>query len=235
MPRATRITPAGVIFHVINRGVGSREIFAKDEDYATFERAMAHALAAEPVGLLAYCLMPNHWHLLLCPNEPDQLGRFMQRLTMTHTRRWQEHHHQVGMGHLYQGRFKSFPVQDDAHFLTVARYIERNALRAGLAKAAQEWRWSSLWRRVGRGGDANRVPLPLAVWPVEQSLDWPTWVNRPQTQSELDEIRLSVTKGKPFGEIRWQQSMIRKLGLESSLRPAGRPRKKSVRANYKCT
>lgn len=100
MPRAARIAPAGVIFHVINRGVGRRGIFEKDEDYAAFERVMAYALAAEPVALLAYCLMPNHWHLLLRPGEEGQLGRFMQRLTMTHTRRWQEHYHQVGLGDL---------------------------------------------------------------------------------------------------------------------------------------
>jgi putative transposase len=175
-----------VIFHVLNRGVGRRQIFEKEEDYAAFERVLAHALNAAPLRLLSYCLMPNHWHLLVCPQEEGQLGRFMQRLTMTHVRRWQEHYHQVGVGHLYQGRFKSFPVQEDAHFLIVARYIERNALRANLAARAEEWRWSSLWRRVGQGGDGQRVPLPLAVWPVQQPMDWLTWVNEPQTQKEVD-------------------------------------------------
>ena len=83
MPRTARKTPGGVIFHAINRGVGRRTIFEKDGDYAAFERVMAHALAAEPVQLLCYCLMPNHWHLLLCPTEDGQLGRSMHRLTMT--------------------------------------------------------------------------------------------------------------------------------------------------------
>jgi putative transposase len=87
-------------------------------------------------------------HLSRFPSAPVPLSLRMQRLTMTHTRRWQEHYHQVGVGHLYQGRFKSFPVQEDAHFLTVARYIERDALRANLSARAEEWRWSSLWRRV---------------------------------------------------------------------------------------
>jgi putative transposase len=227
MPRTARKAPGGIIFHVLNRGVGRRGIFEKDEDYAAFERVMAHALAAEPVKLLAYCLMPNHWHLLVCPQEDRQLGRLMQRLTMTHTRRWQEHYHQVGFGHLYQGRFKSFPVQEDAHFLVVARYIERNALRAGLVQRAEDWRWSSLWRRVGRGGEAHRVPLPLAIWPVGQPTDWLTWVNEPQTQPELDALRQSVRKGKPYGDEKWRQSTTRKLGLESSHRPTGRPKKGS--------
>jgi putative transposase len=213
------------VFHVLNRGVGRRKIFGKDEDYAVFERVMAHALTFEPVKLLAYCLMPNHWHLLVCPQADRQLGRLMQRLTMTHTRRWQEHYQQVGVGHLYQGRYKSFPVQEDAHFLTVARYVERNALRAGMVQRAEDWRWSSLWRRVGRGGDPHRVALPMAIWPVEQPIDWLTWVNQPQTQSEVEAQRRSVHKGKPFGDSQWQDSTTKALGLESSHRKPGRPKR----------
>jgi putative transposase len=200
-------------------------MFHKDEDFAAFERVMAYALNEVAVDLLSYCLMPNHWHLLLRPANDGDLGRFMQRLTITHTRRWKEHYHEVGHGHLYQGRFKSFPVQDDPHFLTVARYIERNALRAKLVSGAADWRWSSLWRRVGRGGDASRPPLPLAIWPVEQPMDWLTWVNEPQTDSELEALRVSVNKGRPFGEKRWQDSATLALGLQSSYREAGRPKK----------
>ena len=228
MPRAARKAPAGITFHVLNRGVGRRGVFEKDEDFAAFERVMAYSLEAEPVQLFAYCLMPNHWHLLLSPQKDGQLGRFMQRLTMSHTRRWQEHYRQVGVGHLYQGRFKSFPVQEDAHFLTVARYIERNALRANLVERAQDWRWSSLWRRAGRGGDGKRVALPMAIWPVEQRADWLTWVNEPQTLAELDSLRHSVRKGKPFGESDWQRSITERLGLQSSCRGTGRPKKKKA-------
>ncbi len=223
MPRTARQAPAGIIFHAINRGVGRRTIFHKDEDYAAFERVMAHALGAEPLQLLAYCLMPNHWHLLLCPQAPGQLGRFMQRLTMTHTRRWQEHYQEVGTGHLYQGRFKSFAVQEDEHFLAVARYIERNPLRANLAERAQDWRWSSLWRRLGRGGDRSRPPLPLAIWPVTQPQDWLAWINQPQTDAEVNALRSAIAKNRPFGRKDWQAKMVKRLGLQSSLRPAGRP------------
>jgi putative transposase len=226
MPRPPRKAPGGVIFHVLNRGVGRRCIFEKPQDYAAFERVMAHALDAVPVRLLAYCLMPNHWHLIVCPQQDGQLARFMQRLTMTHTRRWQEHYRRVGHGHLYQGRFKSFPVQDDRHFLIVARYVERNALRANLVERAEQWRWSSLWRRVGPGGDAHAVPLPLAVWPVAQPMDWLTWVNEPQTTAELDSLRIAITKGRPFGDSTWQQEMTKRLNLQSSHRDAGRPRKR---------
>ena len=225
MPRTARTAPGGMIFHVLNRRVGRQAMFLKDDDFSAFEQAMDHALHDVPIGLLAYCLMPNHWHLLLAPSSDGDLGRFMQRLTITHTRRWKEHYHEVGHGHLYQGRFKSFPVQDDAHFLTVARYVERNPLRAKLVERAQEWRWSSLGRRLGPGGDATGPPLPLASWPIQQPLDWLMWVNAPQTALEVESLRVSVNKGKPFGGRQWQDAVTLALGLQSSHRKAGRPRK----------
>ncbi len=237
MPRTARIAPGGVVFHVLNRGVGRRTIFRKEQDFAAFERVIAHTLAAVPIELFAYCLMPNHWHLLVRPDDDRQLGRFMARLTMTHTRRWQEHYHKVGDGHLYQGRFKSFPVQDDGHFLTVVRYIERNPLRAHLVRHAGDWRWSSLHRRLNPGtaiagahGTAQRVPISLAPWPVDPPANYLRWLEQPQTQKELESLRLSVTKGKPFGDEKWQKSTTKRLGLQSSYREAGRPKKKPAAA-----
>jgi putative transposase len=211
-----------VVFHVLNRGVGRRRLFHKDEDYAGFERTMELALAAVPVRLLAYCLMPNHWHLLLWPRADGQLGRFMQRLTTAHVRRWQAHYHEVGLGHVYQGRFKSFPVQEDAHYITVARYVERNALRAKLTEHAQDWRWCSLWRRQSGSPQERGV---LSEWPVARPVDWLEWVNQPQADQELAEMRLSVAKGRPFGEPAWRQRMIDKLGLQASMRERGRPKR----------
>src|SRR5207244_11561664 len=112
--------------------------------------------------LLSYCLMPNHWHLMLWPREDDELTAFVRWLTHTHTMRWHAHYHTAGTGHLYQGRFKSFPVQTDEHFLTVCRYVERNALRARLVPRAEDWRWSCLWRR--KHGDDKALAL-LSAWP----------------------------------------------------------------------
>ena len=223
MPRSARLAPGGVVFHVLNRGVGRREIFSKDRDFAAFERTMEAALSAVPVRLLAYCLMPNHFHLLLWPRADGDLGRFMQRLTTAHVRRWQAHYHEVGLGHLYQGRFKSFPVQDDGHFLTVARYVERNPLRARRVRKAQNWQWSSLWRR--EHGSAQERGM-LGEWPVPRPADWPAFVNQPQTDKELAELRRSVDKGRPFGDAAWRKKAIKDLGLESSERERGRPKKK---------
>ena len=143
MPRVARIAPGGIVFHVLNRGNARAQIFANDYDFAAFERVMADTLAQVPVQLLAYCLMPNHWHLVLRPRRDGELGRFMQRLTTTHVRRWRLARGTVGEGHLYQGTYKSFPVQNDDHLLTVARYIERTPVRTGLVARAEQWRWSS--------------------------------------------------------------------------------------------
>ncbi|MCE9554667.1 MAG: transposase [Planctomycetes bacterium] len=119
-----------MIYHVINRGVGRQQLFFQDGDYEAFERVIAETLEKRPMRILSYCLMPNHWHFVLWPEKEGDLGRFMQRLTVTHVTRWQKNYHCVGFGHAYQGRFKSFPVQADNYFYQVVRYVERNALRA---------------------------------------------------------------------------------------------------------
>jgi putative transposase len=235
MPRKARKAPGGVIFHCINRSVGRERLFRNPQDYAGFEDVMAHALEAVPIRLLAYCLMPDHWHLILWPKQNGQLGKFMHRLTMTHTRRHQEHYRQIGHGPLYRGRFKSFPVQDDRHLIVVARYAERNPLRRGLVERAEQWPWSSLWQRThpgepkpgGSGGRRviERCGLTLSPWPVKRPAHYVQWVNKPQPLAEEQAVQLSVTKGRPFGDAVWQARTTKRLGLESAFRPTGRPRK----------
>src|SRR5580698_2892446 len=115
--------------------------------------------------------MPNHWHMFVWPRKDGELSEYLRWVTVTHTQRWHAHHHTAGTGPLYQGRFKSFPVQSNEHLLTVCRYVERNALRANLVARAEDWRWSSLWRR--QCGDASL----LAEWPVPRSRSWVSFVN----------------------------------------------------------
>jgi len=210
------------VFHVLNRGVGRMRLFEKDADYEAFERVLIETLSLRPMRLLAYCVIPNHWHMVVWPRGDGDLASFMQRLSITHARRWQEHRRLVGTGHIYQGRYKSFPVQTDEHFLTVCRYVERNPLRARLVTRAEAWRWSSLWRR--RRGAAQTREL-LSDWPVDRPARWTARVNAAETAEELDQLRLSVARGKPFGNPTWTQRTIARLGLESSIRPRGRPRK----------
>ena len=221
MPRSTRVQPGGYIYHVLNRGNGRMTIFDADEDYAALERVLAETLADVRMRLLAYCLMPNHWHLLLRPHETGDLGRFMHRLTVRHVRRWHAHRHSTGGGHLYQGPYKAFLVDTDAHFLTVARYVERNALRARLVRRAENWRWDSLWRWC-HPEVVDQVPQ-LAAWPVDRPRNWVARVNKPETEAELDALRRSISRGQPDGRKAWVARVARRLGLESTIRPRGRP------------
>ena len=164
--------------------------------------------------------MPNHWHLVVWPSRDGELSEFVGWLTLTHTQRWHAHRQTAGSGHLYQGRFKSFPVQEDAHFYAVVRYVERNALRANLVERAEDWRWCSLHRTTSITEDRSF----LAPWPLAQNPSWAEYVNTPQTEEELLALRASVKRGNPYGESSWSEQAIEKLGLESTVRPRGRPR-----------
>ncbi len=227
MSRPPRAAEGGLIYHSLNRANARLAIFEDDEDYAAFERVLAEASARHDMRLLAYCLMPNHFHLLLWPRGDGDLSAFMRWLTVTHTQRWHAHHGTAGTGHLYQGRFKSFPVQSDEHFLTVCRYVERNALRAGLVKRAQEWPWCSLAARRPRGGAAAERPV-LTPWPIDRPRDWTTRVNRPFGPEEEAAVRRSIERGQPYGSESWRTSMAARLGIESTMRPRGRPRKRGI-------
>ncbi len=213
-----------MIFHVLNRGVGRMRLFLTDDDFEAFERIIAQTLETRPMRIVAYCLLSNHWHLVLWPKRDGDLAAFMQKLTITHARNWQEHRRRVGYGHLYQGRYKSFPVESDEHFYQVVRYVERNALRAGLVRRAESWRWGSLWRRL-RGG-AEQASL-LSDWPLPRPASWTQYVNQPQTEAELTAIRRSVKRGQPFGGEDWVQETAERLGLQSTLRERGRPRQRT--------
>ena len=223
MPRRLRIDVGGIVYHVLNRRVGRMTIFDGESDYAAFVELLDEAYVKIPVRVVAYCLMPNHWHLVVWPGEDGELSRYMQWLTTTHMRRWHAHRGTRGTGPLYQGRYRSFPIQEDLHFLAVCRYVERNALRAKLVKRAEGWPWSSLARR-------SRVEpcdwlVPIEDWPVAPPKDWAAFVNRAETDAEISAIQQSVARGSPYGEATWQKRTATRLKLHSSLRDPWRPRR----------
>jgi putative transposase len=222
MGRARRADGGGLIYHVLNRANARMTIFEDDADYVAFERILEAAVERAGTRLLAYCVMPNHWHLIVWPRQDGELSRFVGWLTLTHTQRWHAHRQSQGSGHVYQGRFKSFPIQDDEHFLTACRYVERNPLRAGLVEHAEDWRWSSLHRRAASRG---RPPSWLSDWPIERPRLWARLVNAPQGETEEAALRRSILRGCPFGDAAWTEREANRLGLETTLRPRGRPRK----------
>ncbi|MCZ6683857.1 MAG: transposase [Planctomycetota bacterium] len=224
MPRRLREAMGGLAYHVLNRAVGRSTLFKKDADYAAFEEVLLQAWDRFGTRIVSYCLMPNHWHLVLWPRADGELSKFMGWLTVTHAQRRHAHYRTGGTGPVYQGRFKSFPIQRDHHFLTVCRYVERNPLRAKLVRQADRWQWCSLWRRRN-GKPADRAfLLAQSAWPIKPPRNWIATVQRAATSEELADLRRSVVRGAPYGAERWQQRTASKLGLDSTLRPRGRPK-----------
>jgi REP element-mobilizing transposase RayT len=155
MPRTARAAVGGLCYHVLNRGNARHEVFHKPEDYAAFAKLLGEASERLPMRLVAWCLLPNHFHLVLWPRHDGDLSRWMQWLMTSHVRRY--HRHYKSSGHVWQGRFKAFPIEQDEHLLTVLRYVERNPLRANLAPRAEDWRWSSAAKSPGEDWP-NRRP-----------------------------------------------------------------------------
>ena len=227
MPRRARAAAGGVIYHVINRGNCRMRIFAKPGDFIAFVKLLREACRRVPgMRVLAYCLMPNHWHLVLWPREDGDLAKFVGWLSNTHVRRWRQHRRSVGEGHLYQGRYKSFPVQADPHLLAVLRYAEANPVRAEAVKRARDWRYGSLAARMAGGDEAAW----LAEWPVDRPDDWERQLDVEQDERTLDALRVCVARGRPFGSPAWVERTVKRLGLEHSVRDPWRPRKKAPKA-----
>jgi len=220
MPRTTRASVGNVCYHVISRGNGRATVFHTDEDYKAFVELIGASCARLPMRVIAYCLMPNHFHLVLWPRHDGDLSRWMQWLMTTHVRRY--HGRYGSSGHVWQGRFKAFPIQKDGHLLTALRYVEQNPLRSNLVKRAQDWEWSSLRQRSKHGKQS--APEFLSEGPVKRGRQWTTTVNRAMTDEVLRALHTSVNRGAPFGDPKWQKRTATRLGLESALRPIGRPR-----------
>ena len=196
-------------------------VFHKPQDYEAFLSLLAEAKKRHRVKTFGFCLMPNHFHLVLEPAHQTALSQFMQWLLTSHVRRY--HKHYGSSGHIWQGRFKSFPVQRDEHMMTVLRYVLQNPVRAGLSGTVREWQWSSLKR-----------PQLVDRWPVGEECEWLEQLDEPMREEQLVAVRECLNRQRPFGKTDWQAEMASMFGLGSTLRPRGRPRseKKSSLSLY---
>ncbi|MEY3784562.1 MAG: hypothetical protein RLZZ230_884 [Candidatus Parcubacteria bacterium] len=220
MPRQLRVDIGGEIYHVINRSNARIKIFDTDEDYQLFEKLLQDAQEITDMRILAYCIMPNHFHLVLYPRNDGDVQEFMKWFTNSHTRKYHVQHKTIGSGHLYQGRYKSFLVQTNSYLLQLLKYVEQNPLRAKLVKKAEDWKWSSLPRRENKIAGQKKF---ISECPIDMPQDYIAWVNE-QNDNMAEEIRGCVTKGKPFGDINWTLNMIGKYDLTSTTRGSGRPK-----------
>jgi len=218
MARTARASKGEVCYHVINRGNNRSTVFLERPDYAAFVRFVLQAKKRIPLRVLAFCLMPNHFHLVLWPYEDGDLSRWMQWLLTCQVRR----HHRVHgtSGRVWQGRFKAFPIQRDHHLLKVMRYVERNPLRANLVDAASDWEWSSIGRR-----SSARWPGLISAGPILKPANWEQLVDTITNSDELAAMRECGNRNAPYGDKAWVLQTARDLGLEASIRPRGRPRR----------
>ncbi len=159
------------MYHLINRGKGKQRIFRKNADDAAFEQIMHETLRRTPTRLPGGCLMPNHWHLVIWLRRDGELSEFVRGLT--HTQRWHAHDHRSGEGHVYQGRFKSFPI--------------------------------------------------------EMPSNWTAQVNAAQTAAQRDALQLAIKRSRPYGSPHWIEKTVKKLNLQWTLRPRGRPRVRPIK------
>lgn len=221
MPRTARASVGGYCYHALNRGNGRARVFHDADDYHGFIHLLREANARIDMRLIAYCLMPNHFHVVLWPREDGDLSTWMQWLLTAHVHGYRKRYR--GSGHVWQGRFKAFPIAADDHLLSVLRYVERNPRRADLVTRAELWEWSSL---------RSWLEPPLWPWldpgPVPRPACWLEHVESPHTEAELAALRRSVERGTPFGREDWIKRTASLLGLESSVNISGRPPKGSL-------
>jgi putative transposase len=217
MPKRRGGLVPGLVYHVLNRGVRRMTLFEGPQDYRTFMRCLQEAQHKVPLRLLAYCIMPNHFHLVVWPSAGHEVSAFMMWATGTHGKRWHRFRGTTGTGAVYQNRFKAFPVASDRHLLTVCRYVERNPVRAGLVARAEQWPWSSFSQRW-----VGAIHPALCPWPVLQPLDWIERVNEMEPEPDVARLRHAAGKGAPFGDPAWVVQTARAFGLEATLRPPGR-------------
>ena len=224
MGRALRVDVGGVVYHVLNRANYHSQLFSDDTHYQNFLKILKEAMELVPMRILAYCLMPNHWHLVLYSKNDGDLSAFMHWITLTHTQRYHAKTKTIGYGHIYQGRYKSILVEQDEHFWVLMRYVERNAKRAALVRNAEDWKWSSIYTRL-KGSDEQRKLL--SSLPVEEREDYRTWVNQSEPKEEIEDIRYAIKRGRPYGSTRWVERAIKRFGLQSTVRDPWRPQKGS--------
>ncbi|TSC62275.1 MAG: putative transposase [Parcubacteria group bacterium Gr01-1014_48] len=221
MARQARVDIAQTPYHVINRAVGRTRIFRNEKDYQLFMDLLIRTQEKTGMHVLAFTLMPNHWHLVLFPEKEGDMKTFMHLLTNAHTRRMHTVTKTTGTGPLYQGRYKSFIIQKDAHLLTVIKYVERNPVRAGLVRKVEDWRWGSGWIRA-RG--TPKLQKMLSKGPTPLPTNYGAWVNTQDKEDITTGIRTSVNKGAPFGSNDWVNMMVDEHKLHATLREGGRPK-----------
>jgi putative transposase len=222
MPRQARAVFAGVPHHITQRGNRSDDVFFSDEDRVAYLDWLAEYCKEHGVEVLAYCLMSNHVHLLAVPEQDDSLQRALKPLHMRYAQR--VNRAQGWNGHLWQGRFFSSPLDND-YLWAALRYVERNPVRAGMVRRAENYVWSSAAAHCGRL--ESDLLSTSAAWKKQCAAigDWSAWLALGDEEEELGRIRRNINKGLPCGSEAFVNRLSKQVGRTLDYRPRGRPAK----------
>src|ERR1051326_461122 len=213
MPRRARVSPTGFVQHVLNRGDHRETLFHKPADFLDFLHAVADTASRVAMRILAYCIMRNHFHFVVWPYEGADLSKFMHLLMCIHIRRYLRHYPPVSPGHLYQDRYTNVIVEPGASVLQVNRYVEANALTAGIVERAEDYPWTS----ASPEALADDRPV-LAEWPIERPSNWSMLLNLLTAATERQRIQRCASRGAPYGSPTWTESIVKALNLEHTVR-----------------
>ena len=191
MSRPRRFAPPDSVLHLVNRGNDRKQLFGAAREYEDFLNLVADVKERCPMRLLGYCVMPNHWHMVVWPETGQSVSAFCHRLCTTHAVRHRRESGTIGFGHLYQHRYHSFAIESERQYYAVMRYVEANAARSGLVALAEHWRWSSLAERCG----PNRGLL--APGPLELPKGWAALVNEHLPPDVLAQTRARFHRTRP--------------------------------------
>ncbi len=219
MPRIARGLANNQIYHIINRGNRREAVFHDKYDYERFLKLLLDSKEKYSINIYAYCLMPNHFHLVIYTHYSDNLSKALHWISSSYVRYYNKKY--KISGHLWQGRYKSFIVEQDSYLITLLKYVEANPKRAKIVKECEKYQYSSAYKRVNNIQDQLLGELPIDI-----PTDWSRYINDKEDKTDLDFIRNSIERQSPLGDELWQYNIVKKYGLESTLNPIGRPRRK---------
>ena len=222
MPRLPRTVFANLPHHIAQRGSNREDVFFTDEDREAYLSWLKEYSDKHQVEILAYCLMTNHIHLVAVPATEDGLQRVLKPLHMRYAQRINRE--RGWKGHLWQGRFFSSPL-DDAYLWAAVRYVERNPVRAGMVKRAENYRWSSAAAHCGKEIDSLITLKSSSNKKILSIDDWSAWLAEGDEKEEIQTLRKNIEKGLPCGTEGFIKRLGKLVGRELEYRPQGRPRK----------
>lgn len=221
MPRIARGLADNQIYHIINRGNRREAVFHDNYDYEKFLKLLIESKEKYAVKIYAYCLMPNHFHLVIYTKYADSLSQAMHWISSSYVRYYNKRYNISG--HLWQGRYKSFIVQEDSYLLVLLKYVEANPKRARIVKDCIDYKYSSANNRI-----KNNENLITDEVPILLPDDWYTYINSDEKITDIESIRNCINRQAPLGDKNWKYMVSKKYNLESTINPRGRPKKEEI-------